>query len=110
MSLGVTIVTSVLAWREQLHSSQLFDHLYSMSLQVNEWMTSVTTSLIQRGEEATQARSMAEALLARTAVQQAKTLAYADAFVFMAAVGLSALCLVPLVAPARSATKLISTN
>ena len=108
VSLGVTIVTSVLAWREQLHSSQLFDHLYSMSMQVNEWMTSVTTSLIQRGEEATQARSMAEALLARTAVQQAKTLAYADAFVFMAAVGLLALCLVPLMAPARSATKLIS--
>lgn len=73
-------------------------------------MTSVTAALIQRGAQATQARSMAEALLAQTAAQQAKTLAYADAFVFMAGVGLSALCFVPLMAPARSATKLTSTN
>jgi len=102
MSLGVTLVTVVLAWREQLHSSRLFDFLYSASVQVNEWMTSATTMLMQRGMSATQARSAAEALLAETAIRQARTLAYADAFVFMASVGLLALCFVPLMSPTPS--------
>ncbi|MFY2653604.1 hypothetical protein ACOTJ6_03880 [Achromobacter xylosoxidans] len=110
VSLGMTLVTSVLAWREQVHSSQLFEHLYSMSQQVNAWMTSMTTALIQRGVQATQAHSTAEALLAQTAAQQAKTLAYADAFVFMAAVGLLALCFVPLMAPALTPVKSHPSN
>ncbi|VVE77463.1 MFS transporter [Pandoraea sputorum] len=102
MSLGVTLVTVVLAWREQLHSSQLFDFLYSASVQVNEWMTSATLMLMQRGMSATQAHSAAEALLAETAIRQARTLAYADAFVFMASVGVLALCFVPLMSPTPS--------
>ncbi|ODP31562.1 MFS transporter [Pandoraea sp. ISTKB] len=105
MSLGVTFVTVVLAWREQLHSSRLFDFLYATSLQVNEWMASATAMLIQRGVSETQARSMAQALLAETAIRQARTLAYADAFMFMAAVGLLALCFVPLMAPAQVTKK-----
>ncbi|MCI3206470.1 MULTISPECIES: MFS transporter [Pandoraea] len=105
MSLGVTLVTVVLAWREQLHSSRLFDFLYATSLQVDEWMTSATAMLIQRGVSETQARSMAQALLAETAIRQARTLAYADAFMFMAAVGLLALCFVPLMAPAQVTKK-----
>ncbi|VVD82809.1 MFS transporter [Pandoraea commovens] len=102
MSLGVTLVTVVLAWREQLHSSRLFDFLYATSVQVNEWITSATTLLMQRGMSATQARSAAEALLTETAIRQARTLAYADAFVFMASVGVLALCFVPLMSPTPS--------
>ena len=42
---------------------------------------------------------MATKLLAEASARQAATLAYADAFLFMAAIGLIALCFVPLMSP-----------
>jgi len=48
---------------------------------------------------AAQAHDMATKLLAEASARQAATLAYADAFFFMAAIGLIALCLVPLMSP-----------
>jgi MFS transporter, DHA2 family, multidrug resistance protein len=45
---------------------------------------------------------MAVGMLSREASRQAATLAYADAFLFMAAVGLIALCFIPLMSPSRS--------
>jgi hypothetical protein len=46
---------------------------------------------------------MAIGLLSQEASRQAATLAYADAFLFMTAVGLVALCFVPLMSPNRRA-------
>jgi MFS transporter, DHA2 family, multidrug resistance protein len=42
-------------------------------------------------------------MLSQEAARQAATLAYADAFLFMAAIGLLALCFVPLMSPSRRA-------
>jgi DHA2 family multidrug resistance protein len=38
-------------------------------------------------------------VLAEAGARQAATLAYADAFMFMAAVGVAALCVVPIIPP-----------
>jgi DHA2 family multidrug resistance protein len=105
-SLGVTLVTIVLDRREQLHSSRLFEHLQGTGRLVTRWLDTTTNVLTQRGGvSALQAHDMATKLLAETSAQQAATLAYADAFVFMAAIGLIALCLVPLMSPSPTVQK-----
>jgi len=51
------------------------------------------------GNTPAQAQHMAVQMLSDESVRQTATLAYADAFVFMAAIGLLALCFVPLMSP-----------
>jgi DHA2 family multidrug resistance protein len=48
---------------------------------------------------------VATKLLAEVSARQVTALAYADAFLFMAAIGLVALLMVPLIAPAPVAAK-----
>jgi MFS transporter, DHA2 family, multidrug resistance protein len=99
-SLGVTIITVVLDRREQLHSGRLFEHLQATSGQVTHWLGTATSTITERaGVSIPVAREMATKLLAQMGAQQAATLAYADAFLFMAGIGLCALCFVPLMAP-----------
>jgi hypothetical protein len=50
-----------------------------------------------------QAQHVAAKLLDHTAAREAATLAYTDAFVFMAAVGVATLCLVPIIPPTPTA-------
>jgi MFS transporter, DHA2 family, multidrug resistance protein len=96
-SLGVALVTIILDRREELHSSRLFEHLRATGAGVTHWLDTAAGLAIQRGgASAAQAQDMAVKMLAQASVQQAATLAYADAFYFMAAVGLIALCFVPL--------------
>jgi DHA2 family multidrug resistance protein len=105
-SLGVTLVTIVLDRREQLHSSRLFEHLHASGSTVTQWLNTVTNVVTQRGGvSAVQAHPMATKLLAEASARQASTLAYADAFLFMAAIGLIALCFVPLMSPTPVARK-----
>jgi MFS family permease len=99
-SLGVTLVTIVLDRREQLHSGRLFEHLHATGSTVTQWLNTMTSVVTQRGGvAAVQAHEMATKLLAEASARQAATLAYADAFLFMAAIGLIALCFVPLMSP-----------
>jgi MFS transporter, DHA2 family, multidrug resistance protein len=99
-SLGVTLVTIVLDRREQLHSGRLFEHLHATGSAVTQWLNIVASVVTQRGGvSAVEAHEMATKLLAEASARQAATLAYADAFLFMAAIGLIALCFVPLMSP-----------
>jgi MFS transporter, DHA2 family, multidrug resistance protein len=99
-SVGVTLVTIVLDRREQLHSGRLFEHLHATGSTVTQWLNTATNVVTQRGGvSAVHAHEMATKLLAEASVRQAATLAYADAFLFMAAIGLVALCFVPLMSP-----------
>jgi DHA2 family multidrug resistance protein len=96
-SLGVTLVTILLDRRETLHSSRLFEHLRSSSSQALAWMNQAAQFAAGRGGYTqVQAQQMAVRMLSDESVRQAATLAYADAFLFMAAIGLIALCFVPL--------------
>jgi DHA2 family multidrug resistance protein len=99
-SLGVSLVTIALDWRESLHSSRLFEHLQAGGAQVQAWMSTAAQAVIERGGQSPfQARQMAVGLLRDTGVRQAATLAYADAFLFMAGIGMVALLFVPLMSP-----------
>lgn len=99
-SLGVTLVSVILDRRESLHSTRLFDHLPAGGAQVAHWIGTTAHAIGQRvGYSSSRAHEIAVALLNETGARQAATLAYADAFVCMAAVGLMALCLVPIMSP-----------
>jgi DHA2 family multidrug resistance protein len=104
VSLGVTLVTILLDRRETLHSSRLFEHLRASGSQALAWMNQAAQFAVGRGGyEPAQARRMAERMLSDESIRQAATLAYADAFLFMAAIGLIALCFVPLMSPSQRA-------
>jgi MFS transporter, DHA2 family, multidrug resistance protein len=99
-SLGVTLITTLLDWRETVHSSQLFAHIEAGGAETRAWMNTVAQEAVSRGGYAPQsAHSMALQMVSNAAAQQAATLAYADAFLFMAAIGVGALSFVPLMSP-----------
>jgi MFS transporter, DHA2 family, multidrug resistance protein len=117
-SFGVALVTIVLDWRETMHSSVLFEHLRETAPAVAAWAWPVAGAghasraqdwMAQAAQFATarggyspdQAQHMAVGMLGREAARQAATLAYADAFLFMAAVGLLALCFVPMMSSSQ---------
>jgi MFS transporter, DHA2 family, multidrug resistance protein len=99
-SLGVTLVTILLDWRETMHSSRLYEHLRDGGSRVQDWMAQATQFAASRGGHSLiDARHMAVGLLSREASRQAAILAYADAFLFMAGIGMIALCFIPLMSP-----------
>jgi len=104
-SFGVTLVTILLDRRETLHSSRLYESLRATGVRTLAWTNQAAHLAIARaGASPAEARHMAIGMLSQEASRQAATLAYADAFLFMAAVGLVALCFVPLMSPFRRAT------
>ena len=103
-SFGVTLVTILLDRRETLHSSRLYEHLRAGGSRTLAWTNQAAHFATARaGASPVGAHHMAIGLLSQEASRQAATLAYADAFLFMTAVGLVALCFVPLMSPNRRA-------
>ncbi|MGC9942270.1 MAG: DHA2 family efflux MFS transporter permease subunit [Verrucomicrobiota bacterium] len=99
-SLGVACLTILIEWRETLHSSRLFEHVRTASVQTQDWLSGMNSYLATRlGQGTVAAHASALRLLDQIGSNQADTLSFADAFLFMALIGLVALCLVPLVAP-----------
>jgi DHA2 family multidrug resistance protein len=99
-SLGITLLTTLLDSRESLHSERLFSNLHTGVPQLQSWLGTVAHIATQRaGVSAFHAQPIALRLLDEAAVRQAATLAYADAFRFMAAIGLIALCCVLIMSP-----------
>jgi DHA2 family multidrug resistance protein len=99
-SLGVTLVSVILDRRESLHSTRLFEHVRAGGALTSHWISMAAHEIGQRvGYSSHRAHEISVALLSEAGVRQAATLAYADAFVCMAAVGLVALCLVPIMSP-----------
>jgi MFS transporter, DHA2 family, multidrug resistance protein len=96
-SLGVTLITTLLDWRETLHSSRLFETLpagasQALSSQAGAWMNQAAQFAVGRGGFSPfQSQQMALQMLSNEAARQAATLAYADAFLFMAAIGVIAI-------------------
>jgi DHA2 family multidrug resistance protein len=99
-ALGVAFVTILLDWRETLHSARLFEHLRSSNVTTQSWLANASTMIVSHsGHSLLESRHIATAVLAEAGARQAATLAYADAFLFMAAVGVAALCVVPIIPP-----------
>ena len=99
-ALGVALLTILVERRETLHSSRLFDHLRASSQVMQNWMTTASTVITSRGGySAIQSHEIATKMLAEVGGREAATLAYADAFLFMALIGIITLCLVPIIPP-----------
>jgi MFS transporter, DHA2 family, multidrug resistance protein len=104
-SLGVAILTILLARRETLHSSRLFDHLLRTNAATIASLASRSANAVAHGYTSVDAQGVALAQLAETAQRQAATLSYADAFGVMAVIGFIALCLIPIMPPSTVVRK-----
>jgi DHA2 family multidrug resistance protein len=105
-ALGVAVITILVERRETLHSARLFDHLRASSQVVQDWMTTASNMVAARGGySALKSHDVATKLLAEVGGREAATLAYADAFLFMALIGVITLCLVPIIPPTPVAKK-----
>jgi DHA2 family multidrug resistance protein len=105
-ALGVAVITILVERRETLHSARLFDHLRASSQVVQDWMTTASNMVATRGGySALKSHDIATKLLAEVGGREAATLADADAFLFMALIGVITLCLVPIIPPTPVAKK-----
>jgi DHA2 family multidrug resistance protein len=98
-SLGVAFLTILIDHRETLHSSRLFEHLQGSSGVTATSLASRSANAIAHGYANLDSYRLALAQLAEAARQEVATLSYADAFSFMALIGIVALCLVPIIPP-----------
>ena len=99
-SLGITLITTLLNWREPLHSTRLFGAVQGSGTQTQDWLQMTAQTIVARGGVSLiQAQQMAVKMLDDTSARQAMTLAYADAFRFMAVIGVIGLCFVLLMSP-----------
>ena len=99
-SLGVALLTILIENRETLHSARLFEHLQAAGANTIPWLFNAGTFVTAReGLSPYDAVAVATGVLKEVGNRQVETLAYADAFVFMACVGFLALGLIPLIPP-----------
>lgn len=98
-SLGVALLTILIDHRETLHSSRLFEHLQGSGSATAASLASRSANAIAHGYANLDSYRLALAQLAEAAREQVATLSYADAFSFMAVIGVVALCLVPIIPP-----------
>jgi DHA2 family multidrug resistance protein len=93
-SVGISLVTTMLARRAQVHQSNLTHSLNSGSPQLQGMLTSATHLLIARGSSPAEAARQAYGLVAGALGRQATMLAYIDNF-WMLAIAIGAM--IPLV-------------
>jgi MFS transporter, DHA2 family, multidrug resistance protein len=105
-SLGIALLTILISHRETLHSARLYDHVRHDNAVTRGWLSDMGSALTTHaGYTPFEAQQAAIHMLAREGAHQATAYAYADAFAFMAVVGVLALCLLPIVPPTPVQTK-----
>jgi DHA2 family multidrug resistance protein len=98
-SLGVALLTILLARRESLHSGRLFEHLQQSDGGTVASLSARAANAIAHGYSSIDAQRFALAQLAEAGRQQVAGLSYADAFLFMALIAVIVLCLIPIMPP-----------
>jgi DHA2 family multidrug resistance protein len=98
-SLGVAFLTILIDHRGTLHSSRLFEHLQSGGNATAASLATRSRNAMAHGYARLDGQGRALAQLAEAAREQVATLSYADAFLFMALIGVVALCLVRVMPP-----------
>jgi DHA2 family multidrug resistance protein len=79
-SIGVSLISNVLAHREQFHQSRLAENVIPSSLPYQETLKHVTSYFIAQGSPPAQAQHQAFAWIGQQVQTQASFLAYMDAF------------------------------
>ena len=83
-SVGIAVVTTLLAQRSQFHQATLVSHVTTWDATTHERLTRWTSYFLTRGSDAFTAERQAVAMLYRETVTQAQLLAYADDFWLLA--------------------------
>jgi DHA2 family multidrug resistance protein len=95
-SIGIAIVTTMLARRSQVHQAVLVGHVDAWSPETASRLREWTEHFLAQGADALTAERRAVATLYQSTVRQAQVLAYADDFWLLSLVFVGILLLVPL--------------
>jgi DHA2 family multidrug resistance protein len=101
-SIGVAIVTTLLARRAQYHQSTLAGHVTQWNPEAAARLREWTEHFLRQGADGYTAARQATAMLYRELVLQAQVLSYADEFWLLALVFLGVLPLLPLLRRVRA--------
>ena len=89
-SIGISLVSNVLAHREQFHQSRLVEHAIPSSVQYQDTLQQVTNYFAAQGSSLVQAQQQAIAWIGQQVQTQASFLAYMDAFWVLMLISLAA--------------------
>jgi DHA2 family multidrug resistance protein len=89
-SIGISIVSNVLAHREQFHQSRLVEHAIPSSVQYQDTLQQVTNYFVAHGSSLIQAQHQAVAWIGQQIAAQASFLGYMDAFWVLMLISLAA--------------------
>lgn len=93
-SVGIAVLTTVVARRGQFHRSVLVGHIDESDIAYRELVEQLRQRMAEHGAGAGEALSQAQQIIARQLQDQARMLAYIDAFVILAVIFA---CLIPIV-------------
>lgn len=93
-SVGISLVTTMLARRAQFHQTHLVEHIHPGNPKFQAMLEGATRAFSSRGSSAYEASRQAYALVANLVDQQATMLAYIDNFWLL---GVAVLMMIPLV-------------
>jgi DHA2 family multidrug resistance protein len=89
-SIGVSLVSNVLAHREQFHQSRLIEHAIPSSIQYQDTLNQLTNYFVAHGSALALAQQQAIDWIEQQVQTQASFLAYADAFWVLTLISLAA--------------------
>jgi DHA2 family multidrug resistance protein len=89
-SIGISIVSNILAHREQFHQSRLIEHAIPSSPQFQSSLAQVTNFFVAQGSSLGQAQQQAIAWMGQQVQAQALYLGYVDVFWVLMAISLAA--------------------
>jgi DHA2 family multidrug resistance protein len=89
-SIGISIVSNVLAHREQFHQSRLVEHAIPSGVQYQDTLSQVTHYFVAQGSSLVQAQQQAVAWIGQQVQAQASLLGYMDAFWVLMLISLAA--------------------
>lgn len=89
-SIGISLVSNVLAHREQFHQSRLVEHVLPSSVQYQDTLQQVTSYFAAQGSSLAQAHQQAIDWIGQQVQAQASFLAYMDAFWALTLIALAA--------------------
>src|SRR5215472_2216097 len=101
-SMGVALVTTLLARRSQIHQNTLTGHLDQWSFEMAARLQTWTDHFFRHGADTFTAARQAMAMVYREAVTQANILSYADDFWLLLTIYSSVLLLIPFMRRVRS--------
>jgi MFS transporter, DHA2 family, multidrug resistance protein len=107
-SIGISVVTALVARSSQLHQAMMVSHLTPADIGYGEQMAKLT-SLFAANVSQGEAQARASAIIYQELQQQAAIMAYLDQFRLFACICLGCILIVPLFRRARAGTKVEGT-